>query len=332
LPAGINPTDARDRAAGPPAQIDVYTGGGVRWADVRIPPSLQLLDERLEAHRFTLEDGVVLEGKITELDTRQPIPGRVTLRRMEPRGLGPERFAVMAQTEADSSGRWVLKKALSGSFQVVIEADGFAPRRVGFAEYEDQPRWLFYDCRLARAAAVSGQVTDKAGQPLGDVEVRFRDVATEPDERYDLPADATAKTDAAGHFEVSQLPRGHASVWVYKFGYCRPGLGLPVNVPAAGVALSMLKSARARVTVDFAGKPKSEAYIVTAIPESGSVPGSWGGSGLIDEHNQITFTDVPPGRYVFNGQPNPASGNETTTPVVAELVSGRLTEITLGAK
>ncbi len=301
LPAGINPTDARDRSNGPPSQIDVYTGGNVRWADVKVPEGLEVVDERLESHGFTAADGVVLEGKITNVADRRPIPGRVKLRRMEPRGLGPERYSVLAEATADADGHWVLKKATAGWLQVVIEADGFVPRIVGYARLDDQPHWSFFDCRLSPLAAASGQVTDEAGQPLPDVDVRIQDVATEEDGRYDLPFDSSVKTDADGRFRSDQLPRGHASVWVYKFGYCRPGLGLRIKLPADGVALTMKKSARARVTVDFTGKAKAEGYIVSVAPEGGSVPGSWGGSGILDARNQIAFTDVPPGRYVFQG-------------------------------
>jgi len=332
LPAGINPTDARDRSDGPPSQIDVYTGGNVRWADVKVPGGVEVVDERLESHGFTAADGVVLEGKITDVADRRPIAGRVKLRRVEPRGLGPDRYTVLAEAAADANGHWVLKKVLAGWLQVVIEADGFVSRIVGYAKLDDQPHWSFFDCRLSRLAAVSGQVTDEAGQPLPDVDVRIQDVATANDERYDLPFDASVKTDADGRFRCDQLPLGHASVRVYKFGYCRPGLGLRIKLPTDGVSLTMMKSARVRVTVDFAGKAKPEGYIVSIAPEGGSVVGSWGGSGIIDAHNQIAFTDVPPGRYVFRGQPNPSSGNQQTQPITVELKGGRLTEITLQAK
>src|SRR4051812_38529081 len=35
LPVDLNPTAAGDKA--PPSQIDVFTGGALRWADVRVP-------------------------------------------------------------------------------------------------------------------------------------------------------------------------------------------------------------------------------------------------------------------------------------------------------
>jgi Carboxypeptidase regulatory-like domain len=332
MPAGINPTDAKDRSDGPPSQVDVYTGGNVHWADVKVPDGLEVVDERLESHGFTVADGVVLEGKITDVADKRPVAGRVKLRRMEPRGLGPERYTVMAEAMADANGHWVLKKVLAGWVQVVIEADDYVPRVVGYARFDDQPHWSFYDGRLSRHAPVTGKVVDESGQPLAGVEVRIQDVATEEDGRYDLPVDASVKTDGDGRFRYDQLPRGKASVWVYKFGYCRPGLGLKITLPQDGVALTMTKSARVRVTVDFSGKAKPEGYIVNITPEGGNVVGSWGGSGNIDAQNQIAFTDVPPGRYTLQGQPNPGSANEHTPPVPVDLKGGRLTEITLKAK
>ncbi len=194
MPAGINPTDARDRGHGPPSQVDVYTGGNVRWADVKVPAGLEVIDERLESHGFTTADGVVLEGRITEVADGKPIAGRVKLRRVEPRGLGPERYSVLAETTADVNGHWVLKKIRAGWIQVVIEADGFVPRIVGQARLDDQPHWSSFDCRLSRIAAVSGRVADEAGLPLPGAEVRVRDVATDEDGRYDLPFDASVKS------------------------------------------------------------------------------------------------------------------------------------------
>ena len=224
-------------------------------------------------------------GRSPTWRTSSPIAGRVKLRRAEPRGLGPERYTVVAEATADANGHWVLKKVLAGWFQVVVEADEYVPRVVGYAKFDDQPHWSSYDGRLSRIAAVSGRVTDDDGQPLSGVEVRIQDVATEADGRYDLPFDPNVKTDAEGRFRCDQLPRGHASVWVYKFGYCRPGLGLKITTPAEGVALTMTKSARVRVTVDFSGKVRPAGYIVNIAPKGD--PSSGRGAGRATSTNRI---------------------------------------------
>jgi hypothetical protein len=46
------------------------------------------------------------------------------------------------------------------------------------------------------------------------------------------------------------------------------------------------------------------------------------------------YADVPPGRYVIQGHPNPYSttGHEQTTPITIELKGGQSAEILLSAK
>ena len=49
------------------------------------------------------------------------------------------------------------------------------------------------------------------------------------------------------------VPVGNAAIWVRKSGYCRPGLGQAIKTPSDDVDITMMKSARIIVTVDFAG-------------------------------------------------------------------------------
>jgi hypothetical protein len=331
MPGDLNPTDARDADKGPPAQIDVYGGGNLRWSDVTVPEGLEVSDERLEAHGFTPADGLVLEGKVLDLATKKPIAAQMRLQRVEPQAKGGYHYPVVAETTADAHGRWVLKKAPAGWYRVVIEADGLVPRVAGYAQFDDQPHWYSYDCGLSHPAAVSGRVIDDAGQPLADVDVRFSDVQSDPGGRYESPGEFTCKAGADGRFRHDQLPIGRATIWLSKFGHCRPGLGQPIKTPAENVELVMIKSARLRVRIDFGGKARPEGYLVQIEPEGGSAVGTWGGSGNIDAHNEISFAAIPPGRYVLHGQPNPSSGNQQTKPLTIELKGGRLTEITISA-
>ena len=74
MPPNLRPADSASED-GPPTQIDVFTGGNVRWADVKVPKGIEVVDQRLEAHGFKVEDGVVLEGKVFDLASRQPVAG-----------------------------------------------------------------------------------------------------------------------------------------------------------------------------------------------------------------------------------------------------------------
>src|SRR5262249_44882534 len=73
LPADFTPVGPGDPASGPPSSLDVYTGGSIRWSEVTVPPGLEILDQRLEAHGFTPQDGIVIEGKVVDLATSQPL-------------------------------------------------------------------------------------------------------------------------------------------------------------------------------------------------------------------------------------------------------------------
>ena len=111
LPARFKPTDVAEAKNGPPAQIDVYAGGNIRWADVTVPRGLEVVDQRLEAHGFTVADGVVLEGKVLDLATDRPLAGKVSLQLIEPQAKGAYRYTVKARAAVDAQGRWVLKHA-----------------------------------------------------------------------------------------------------------------------------------------------------------------------------------------------------------------------------
>jgi hypothetical protein len=331
-PADHNPTNARDAGKGPPSQIDVYTGGNLRWADVTVPHGLEVIDERLEAHGFTPADGIVLEGNVIDLATQRPIAARMRFERIEPQPKGGYRYTVAAEAAADTQGRWVLKKAPAGWHRVVVEADGYGPRVVGYVRFDDQPGWHAFHCGLSRLASVSGRIADDAGKPLADVEVRLADVVSGRDGRYESAQEYSSKTDADGRFRFDQVPVGKATIRLHKSGYCRPGLGHPITTPAQDVGLEMIRSARVRVAVDFTRTKRPAAYIVHMEPEEGEAVGKWSGSGNVHANNQISFDDVPPGRYVVRGQPNPSSRNQQTEPLTIDLKGGQTTQVTLSAK
>jgi hypothetical protein len=73
-------------------------------------------------------------------------------------------------------------------------------------------------------------------------------------------------------------------------------------------------------------------YVVHMAPEGGGMVGKWSGSGNIDKKQQITYRDVPPGRYVIHGRPNPGADNEQTDDVTIELKEGDAQEVKLQAK
>ncbi len=313
------------------AQFDVYTGGFVRWADVIVPKGIEVIDERLEAHGFKPTDGTVLEGKATDLVTKKPLKAKLVLEKIEPQEKGGYRYTKITEVATDPEGRWVVKNAPAAWCRLILEAEGYVPRVIGFGQFDDKPRWSQHHGSLSPAGPVSGRVVDQAGKPLPDVEVRA-ELESKDNQRYEVPQDSSVKTDVEGRFRLANVPVGAATLWVRKEGYVRPGLGQKMETPAADVKLEMQPAARVQVKVDFSTTTRPEGYIVSVIPEGGEAVGKWSGSGNIDAAGQMTFEHIPPGRYTITGRPNPGREADQTEPMTIDLKPALLTEVTIKAK
>jgi hypothetical protein len=226
----------------------------------------------------------------------------------------------------------VLKKTPAGWHRIVVKTDGFVPRVAGYYRSDGAPRWNSYDCGLAASSSVAGRVVDNAKRPIADVEVRLDNVVAGKLGRYESSIDYTCKTDADGRFRLDNVPIGSASVWVHKSGYCRPGLGPSITVPTQDIELTMIRAAALRVTVVFGAGVPPKSYIISIDPDGNRGVGSWGGSSNVDAQCHATFKDVPPGKYVLKGYPNPHSPDQETSPVLVELKGGETKEITMAAK
>jgi len=315
-----------------PAQIDVYTAN-VRWADVVVPEGIEVMDKRLEAHGFTAADGIVIEGRVKELSGGQPVVASVRVQRIEiKKGVGGYVYTDVAESKSNAAGIWVLKNLPAAWFRIVVEADGFVPRVVGYAKCFDQPQWQSFESSLARAVSVSGRVTDKSGAPLKDVDVRLIDVHVEPGGEYESPSDFQFKTDVEGRFRSDHVPAGSATIWLQKSGYSEAGLGRTVTLPSNEIELQLTKAGSIRVTVDFNGKKRPAGYMVELEPEGGNVVGSYGGSATIDGNNGFTFENVPPGKYVVKGHPSRYQEREVSEAVKVDLQGDNAEDVTIKAK
>ncbi|HEV3145557.1 MAG TPA: carboxypeptidase-like regulatory domain-containing protein [Gemmataceae bacterium] len=332
LPPDINPTGGDDGKNGPPSQIDVYCGGNVKWADVKVPEGLKIDDQRLEAHGFTTADGVVMEGNVSDLLTNKPLVAKMRLERVEPQKTGGYQYPSVTEVETNEEGHWVLKKTPAGWLRLVITAEGYVPRVTGYVKIDDQPRWQTFETALARGGSVAGRITDEAGKPLADVDVRLGDVTAGSGGAYQSLNEFRARTGADGRFRFEQVPIGKASVWIHKPGYVRPGLGPTITTPKEDIELSMGKSTQVIVTVDFTGKKRPGGYMVSMTPEGADKVGTYGGSGNINDKNQMTFDNVPPGKYILKGRPNPGADKEETEPVTIDVKGGETVAVKLTAK
>lgn len=330
MPTQLNPTSPEDAKTGPPSQIDIYTGGKIRWADVVVPKGITLVDNRLEAHGFKVADGVVFEGTINDNATKKPIAGAVArLERIEPQKTGGYKYVEVAKAPTAPDGRWSMKKVPDGWHRVVIEAEGFTPRVAGYAQTTGEPGWTSYAANLGKTSSIEGIVTDDDGEPLADVVVQI-DGVNIGDGRYVMVTETSEITTGKdGRFRSTGYPAGTATIWLRKEGYCRPGLGRPVTLPATGIDMGMKKAASAEVTVDFGDAKPSAGYLVQIEPDGGSVVGSFGGSAQLDPKGIARFSGVPPGRYTIQGKPNPSNGKDHSNKVEVDLKGGETTKVKL---
>ena len=330
LPVGMSSVGKRDPVV--LAQLDVYTGGSIRWADVKVPDDIDVIDQRLESHGFTVEDGVVLEGTVVDVVTREPLKATLELQKIEPQKEGGYRYTKLVEVPTDVEGRWVVKQAPQEWCRLVVSADGYAARIIGYAKYDNEPRWSQHNSELSRPGTISGRVLDSQGQPLAEATVRIDNIDVKNVGGYEIPDESIATTDDKGCFSFDSIPISTATVRVYKPGYVRPGLGLTIEIPANELKLEMQAAAKLKVTIDVSAAKRDGQYLVHIEPEGGQKIGSWGGSGQIDDKNIITFENIPEGRYVIYGQPNPGSTDQKTDSKTVELKGGESTEATLKAK
>lgn len=330
IPARFRSNEGFDGDAPAPV-IDVYVAFNIKWADVKVPEGIDVVDERLEVHGFTPADGTVLEGTVVELDSTTPLSATAHLEQIETKK-GKYEYTRVMSADTDAAGRWVLKQVPAGWFRIVVASPNHVARIAGFQQLDGSPHWASMPTALGPAASVSGVVRDGQGQPLKDVKVRLDEVVVGNGELYQSSGDLTVTTDADGRFEFKDVPRGQTSLWVHKPGYVRPGLGEKIAVPAADVVLTMQPAANAHVVVDFSKAQRPEAYTIEMEPEGGNVVGSFGGSATLPATNEYDFENVPAGKYVFFGRPNPGSTNQETEHVTVELRGGKTTNVTLKAK
>lgn len=312
---------------GPPPspRIDVYVGGNINWDDVVVPEGIDVDDQRLEAHGFTLADGTVFEGTAHDLSTGQPLAdATVQLVRVDRNGQGGYDYTTVKTVDCGDEGHWVITSAPQGLLQVVLSSDGYAPRILGYAEVTEQPGWSWYDSGLSPAVRVSGTVTDDEGDTLAGAKVRL-------DNSYGMP-DATMLTGEDGRFEFDDVPAGTLSVRASKAGFNFIGPTDPIEAPAEGLELTMGHGGRVAVVVDFGQRAKPESYLVHIEPEGGEKVGSWSGTAAVDASGFKAFQPVPPGRYVIWGRPNPGGDNEQTEKVTVEVKGDETVEVELKAK
>ncbi len=90
-----------------------------------------------------------------------------------------------------------------------------------------------------------------------------------------------------------------------------------------------MKRSKSLCTINLVSYPSQ--FLPTNSGEQAKI-GSWGGSGQIDDKNVITFENIPEGKYVIYGRPNPGSNDQKTDSKTVDLKGGKTAEVTLNAR
>ncbi len=307
--------------------IHLYTGGAIQWQDVRVPDGIEVVDNRLERHGFSLADGRVIEGTVKDSESGQGIAAQIRLQQISSNPMGGYLYDELVQTVADENGHFVLRNVPAKWCQLIVSEPGYASRIAHYGQYTDQPGWERVDTELAKSSMIDGRVVDQDGKPIAEVDVRLDHPTTKGQLRYELAPASEVKTDAMGRFRLPSIVDGTGSVWIHRQGYVRPGLGPEVQAPSSDLELQMVKSSSVRVRVSFPKGSKPHGYLVKIADSRGEVAGTWGGSGNIDAEGMIQFRDMPPGNYSLWGRPNPGSDDEQTKEYKIAMVGGEELEI-----
>ena len=153
--------------------------------------------------------GVVIDGS-----TNRPINGAVVNLFGTPPGAsrgytnGPGRLAT------DAQGRFVFPRLPVGSYSVTASKHGYTDAGHGQTIQLADGQW-FADGRIVmwKPSAISGTVTDEAGEPMVGVLVRVV-AQVIVSGRPQLASGAVTKTDDRGRYRMANLPRGRYIVMV----------------------------------------------------------------------------------------------------------------------
>lgn len=330
LPPSISAVGGNATTEPPPPVIEIYAAS-VRWAEVQIPDGIEVIDQRLEAHGYSKEDGRVIEGTIVDAHTGKPVRASVRVEHIVPKSSGGYDYSVERSIETNQQGHWHFTEFSDQWSRIVAEADGYAPRVIQYVRYDRQPGWEEANTSLNKAAELSGRVVDSEGQPLAGVRIHIRDLTDTTQNSYRTPQDPVAMTQADGSFTVTQLPVGSARLTGHLQGFVGPGLGVETELPADSVELVLAKAASIRISVEFEQPRGGAGYIVEMIPEGGEKIGSWSGTSNLDAADQVHFKNVPAGRYQVSGRPNPGRSSQRTKPKLVILKGGSDLQVTLQA-
>jgi len=211
------------------------------------------------------------------------------------------------EATSDAKGRFAFSHLPSGSFDLIVNAKGFAPLTVpGLAVPEGQGASDLGTVVLSPGAFVEGRVVDSEGKPVEGAEVR---AASRSSQRLPFrvpsrdPRPADAYTAADGGFRLEDRAPGESIDLAVLHPSYGPGAAQGVVVPTTEPVRIVLQPT-SRVSGRALGKDGkglagarvtlSEMVSMSMGSRSMMRPGNWK-SAVTDEEGAFSFSDVAPG-------------------------------------
>jgi hypothetical protein len=332
MPVALSAFRHGDSEESPVPEMRFYAGGSIDWKDVIVPKGIEVVDKRLQSRGFTIQDGRVLEGRITEFGTGRPVAGTIMLESIHPKATGGYDHQLVSETKTDGDGKWTCKNIGAQGCRVVARAPGYAPRIITYISKESEPGWDESNTQLAKIGLITGVVKDELDRPLSEVDVSLRDVALPMLGIYECPDALECKTDKDGKFSIAAASGASGRLRVHRDGYCRLGVPAAIQIPGSGMEIPMTKSASLIIQVEFEGGRKDGDYVVQVESAAQEKLGTWGASSSLGPDNTLRYHDVPPGTYLVHGRPNPGSEKETSKTIKIELSGGKESTVVITAK
>jgi len=318
-----------------PPCMTVFVGpGGVDWRQVTVPPQVHVRDARASASGVDLSGGSVFQAEFFDMDTGKPIEGahlivdRMTWLKAPTAGWKSER---LADRVSDEFGRASIERIPAGDFQARLRAtaEGYAALLFDQRSLR-KPAYAKYAVELAKAARLTGVVTDPEGNPVRGAKVHPLEVMASNGQSYGNgwefePYDkSTVETDAAGRFEFTGLPTGYAMVSVSVPGYAFGDASTIHDVPGdIGLRLSHPCGIQGKV-VDDSGVPLTNfrGHLMVRIGARDFKTGSAGGTAPVKADGTFEFNAFPPGEYRLTLESYPTDGRRSTQDQIVTVAPG----------